>query len=246
MSKSIKLLLGAALSFLFCFLMIGYAALTDTLIVKGNASVSVPEGLYITSMTLESESNMDKESHSFVSYSTTVEALGNRTNASRPNQRRAGSVTYLITVMNNTKHEYAYRGLYYQTSVSGYNGNGSIATKAADNKISIVSSLDSASAQERIVAPDGGTLTFRVTYTYGKSVDVVVTLFISLSMRIASLKRSVSSSSVSPQIVSSSLVSISFIGNTTLSEVQISQRLAGGNLFQPSHTRRNREASCKW
>ena len=50
----------------------------------------------------------------------------------------------------------------------------------------------------------------------GKSVDVVVTLFISLSMRIASLKRSVSSSSVSPQIVSSSLVSISFIGNTTL------------------------------
>ena len=80
----------------------------------------------------------------------------------------------------------------------------------------------------------------------GKSVDVVVTLFISLSMRIASLKRSVSSSSVSPQIVSSSLVSISFIGNTTLSEVQISQRLAGGNLFQPSHTRRNREASCKF
>ena len=50
----------------------------------------------------------------------------------------------------------------------------------------------------------------------GKSVDVVVTLFISLSMRIASLKRSVSSSSVSPQIVSSSLVSISFIGNATL------------------------------
>ena len=171
MSKSMKLLLGAALSFLFCFLMIGYAALTDTLIVKGDASVSVPEGLYITGMTLESESNMDTES--FVSYSTTVEALGNRTNAYRPNQRRAGTVTYLITVMNNTKHEYAYRGLYYQTSVSGYNGNGSIATKAADNKISIVSSLDSASAQERIVAPNGGTLTFRVTYTYGKSLSDV-------------------------------------------------------------------------
>ena len=171
MTKSLKALVCLALSFAFCFLTVGYAALSDNLTITGKAKISIPEGLFITDIQrVGGTQNLDKESVSFVQYSTTVDTTLNRTNSYwRPS---AGSVTYSITVFNNTNLEYAYRGLYYQPRLDNYNGNSVISTTNSNNSMGVVCSLASASAANRKVAP-GGTLTFQVTYTLGKNLSDV-------------------------------------------------------------------------
>lgn len=171
MTKSLKALVCLALSFAFCFLTVGYAALSDNLKITGKAEISIPEGLFITDVQrVGNANNLDNESVSFVQYSTTVDTTLNR-KSSYWNQK-AGSVTYSITVFNNTNLEYAYRGLYYQPKLDNYNGNSSVSTSNSNNSIGVVCSLASAGAQNRKVAP-GGTLTFQVTYTIGKNMSDV-------------------------------------------------------------------------
>lgn len=159
MTRRMKTLICIALSFMFLFTSIGYAALVDNLRVHGSASVSVPDGLFITNIVRNGNaSGLDVYSAEYVKYSTTVD-----TSLSKSNDRNAGSVTYTITVFNNTKYEYAYRGLYYQSSLSGYNNN-LISTQNNNSKIGVVPSFPNG----RIVAP-GEELTFTVTYTVGSS-----------------------------------------------------------------------------
>ena len=171
MTKSFKILICLVLSFSFCFLTIGYAALSDSLKITGKAEISIPEGLFITNIQrVGNASNLDKEEVDFVQYSTTVDTTLNRTNSYwRPS---AGSVTYSITVFNNTKLEYAYRGLYYQPKLDNYNGNSVVSTSNGNNSLGVVCSLASAGAAARKVAA-GGTLTFQVTYTLGKNLSDV-------------------------------------------------------------------------
>ena len=42
---------------------------------------------------------------------------------SRTSRWRSGSVTYKITVLNNTNYKYTYAGIDYVRNASGYNGN---------------------------------------------------------------------------------------------------------------------------
>ena len=84
--------------------------------------------------------------------------------------RRTGTVTYNVTVLNNTSLTYSYRGIYYQTNLTGYNGNNNIATADNRSKIGVVCSLASASAENKKVAP-GESLSFTVTYTIGSSLS---------------------------------------------------------------------------
>ena len=154
-AKWYKGLVCLILSFACIFSCIGYAAITDSLSLTGSARVSIPSGLFITDIKTISTSNTDKNTVSFIEYTTTVNSIVSR-------NRNAGTVVYEITVLNNTDYEYAYRGLYYMSS---YGSNSYVSTSNANNKLGVVTSFPNGS----IVAP-GEKLTFRATYTIGRSV----------------------------------------------------------------------------
>lgn len=149
-------LLCILLSVMCVFTCIGYAAITDSLNLTGSVKVSIPSGLFITNIKTRSTNNVDKHEVSFVEYTTTVNSIISR-------RSNAGTVVYEITVLNNTEHEYAYRGLYYMNS---YGSNSYVSTSNANNKLGVVVSFPNGS----IVAPKEK-LTFTVTYTVGRSVS---------------------------------------------------------------------------
>lgn len=157
MKAWIKCLFCITLSLMFAFTCIGYAAITDHMIINGSANINIPSGLFITNISTISTSNTDKNTVSFLDYSTTVNSIISRSGS------RAGTVVYEITVLNNTDHEYAYRGLYYMNS---YGGNSYVSTSNANNNLGVVVSFPNG----KVVAPKEK-LTFRVTYTIGRSVS---------------------------------------------------------------------------
>lgn len=154
-----KVLLGVmALSLMVSFLSIGYATVTDNLRISGRAEIQIPSGLFITDIKHISSSGLDVSDASYTEYSTTVTC-----SLSKRNSNQAGSITYEITVLNNTTYEYAYRDLYFQSSLKDFN-NDLIQKKNADDKIGVVTSFPEGTK----VAP-GKYMKFRVTYTLGSS-----------------------------------------------------------------------------
>lgn len=160
MKAWLKVLLGISLSFMCLFSCIGYAALSGSLQIRESIKIEVPYGLFITSITDTATSRVDTNEYSYLPYTTTVDSTISRTYTG------SGYVTYRITVLNNTNLTYSYRGIYYQTNLDGYNGNKNVATSNSNQKIGVVCSLATASAENKKVAP-GETLEFTVTYTVG-------------------------------------------------------------------------------
>ena len=126
-----------SLSFMCLFTSLGYAVLSDTLGIRGEAKTDIPSGLFITSVTTDSTSNIGNNSVSFLPYSTTIDSTISRS-------RNTGTVTYNVTVLNNTTLTYSYRGIYYQTNLSGYNGNDYVSTTNNRSRIGVVCSLANA------------------------------------------------------------------------------------------------------
>lgn len=168
-----------ALSCMFLFITVGYSSFTDDLNMTGSATIEIPEGLFIIDIVTKGTSNVDHQTVEFIPYTTTVDATIDKKNATTsssgggwwPNwggnqttTKYAGTVTYEITVFNNTDHEYAYRGLFYQTALTGYNGNGYVSTANSNSRIGVTVSFPS---NDRTVAP-GETLVFTATYTVGQ------------------------------------------------------------------------------
>lgn len=138
------------------FMCLGYASLTDDLKVDATASFQIPQGLFITNIKVKGSSNIDHQTAEYIQYSTTVDATIDKKNDTvtssggwRPTQtttKYTGTVTYEITVYNNTQYEYAYRGLYYQKTEFN---NSQVATTANDGKLGVVTAFPEGS----IVAP---------------------------------------------------------------------------------------------
>jgi hypothetical protein len=157
-------------SFLFIFMSIGYAAITDTLNIRGSAKVEIPEGLFIVDITTKNETNVDKNQVEHLQYTTTVDSLINR-------KSDTGSVTYEITVLNNTRLTYSYRDLYYQLNLSDYNGNGTYEEGRWNNRKTYEYINNTGSTTKRIgvdtyfpngmIVKPGESLVFEVTYTIG-------------------------------------------------------------------------------
>lgn len=156
MTKRMLIVLCVTLSFMCAFISVGYAALTDTFNIMGHAEIEIPYGLFITSIEPLSDSNLDVMDVSHVQYSTTVECSLSKVYSYYSNN---GSVTYEITVFNNTTREYAFRGLYYQDST--YN-NSMIENYNGSNSIGVITHFPNG----KKVAP-GESLTFHVTYNLG-------------------------------------------------------------------------------
>ena len=167
MKQWMKIAVCIALVCMVGFSAIGYAALTDTLRITGSAEVEIPYGLFITNIKTIGTNNIDKNEFTYLQYSTTVESTISHVKASKGQEQKSGSVTYSITVFNNTDLTYAYRGLYYQKNLSGYDGNDKVSTTNGNGSLGIVCSLDTATPANKIVRP-GQSLTFTVTYTLGK------------------------------------------------------------------------------
>ena len=160
------------LSFMFCFMSIGYAELSDTLNISGTAEIDIPEGLFIIDVDTQGEQNVDHHSEEYLPYTTTLDSTIDRKNSG------AGTVTYAITVFNNTKLTYSYRGLYYQVGLSGYNGNGTYTEGRRPVKTyeyingagSKVLGVSTNFPSGKIVKP-GEELIFYATYSIGSGMD---------------------------------------------------------------------------
>lgn len=155
MKTWMKAVVCIVLSFSFLFISLGYAALTDHLTVTGTTRVDIPSGIYIIDMERSSSSRLDVERSDYYPYTTTLDA-----SLSKSSRNQSGTVTYKITVFNNTQYEYAYRDIYYQEGL--YNNN------KIGNGITISCSLANATAANKIIAP-GATKEFTVTYTLSSS-----------------------------------------------------------------------------
>lgn len=124
MKNWIKVLLCMALSFVFLFTCIGYAALSDSLTINGVVNAAPPEGIYLISARSESLANATLGTASILELTTSLDATVNiQAVSSSWWQTSYGSVTYKLTVFNNTAYRYAYSGIDYISSLSGYNGN---------------------------------------------------------------------------------------------------------------------------
>ncbi|MBO5939022.1 MAG: hypothetical protein J6Q82_05940 [Clostridia bacterium] len=163
MKTWVRTLLGIVLSFMCVFTCIGYAEISEVLIISGRAKADIPSGLFITAVSTNSTSRVDKNTVSHLPYTTTVDST-----ISRQSRNYVGTVTYNVTVLNNTELTYSYRGIYFQNDLDGYNGNQYVSTQNGNNNISVRCSLANLSAEEKKVGP-GETLDFTVTYTVGTS-----------------------------------------------------------------------------
>lgn len=159
MTKGTIVVLCAALSLMCCFVFIGYASLTDTFELSGHTEIEVPYGLFITNIKpkTNSETNLDVNEITYAPYSTTVTC-----SLSRRSGNDTGSVTYEITVYNNTTREYAYRDLYYQNNVTGCRNDLVLKEGQGYNRIGV----DTYFPYGNKVAA-GDHLTFEVTYSLG-------------------------------------------------------------------------------
>ena len=164
MKPWIKASIAIMLSFMCLFSCLGYASLSDFMNITGSAKTDIPSGLFITSISAASTSRVDHHNYSFLQYSTTVDTTIDRSNSG------AGTVVYNVTVLNNTNLTYSYRGIYYQTNLTGYNGNNYVATSNSRSKLGVVCSLANATAANKKIEP-GKTLTFTVTYTVGAGMN---------------------------------------------------------------------------
>ena len=75
LKKAHIVMLAVAMLLMTCMISVGYASLTDTLKIQGTANIEVPSGLFITDIREQGVSNVDHQSSSFYSYSTTVEVV---------------------------------------------------------------------------------------------------------------------------------------------------------------------------
>ena len=138
MTKLAKAFFAIVLSFSFIFISIGYASLSDTLTVRGNASASPPEGLVIIKVVSNSDGAVSNYFASTV-HSSTVDL-----------SKSQGSASFTITVFNNTGYTYYFDKMVWDND-------------AYDNN-SIVPTLSGISAKYELKNLE--TVTFTVTFSY--------------------------------------------------------------------------------
>ena len=157
MKAWVKATIGVVLSFMFIFSCFGFATLTDSMTVNGNAKANPPEAVFITDATVVSTS-ISTQSHD-VLFPTNI--------SSSIRGSRNQSITYMVTVKNNTPYKYAYSGIDYVKN-AGYNGNdligSGITITTKDNQNDSYGTFNSSDTIE-----SGATKTFYVTYTISRN-----------------------------------------------------------------------------
>lgn len=155
------ILLSISLVMMVSFICLGYAAISDNLSVSGSADVEGKpyRGVYITNVTVVQSSNIKSIKDEYIlptNHDTEVQV-----------QRSGGSITYRITVFNNTDVTYWYIGPrissnYGQNSLVAKTNGITVTTKDHQND-----NYSSFNTDDWI--PAQTTRDFYVTYTYGSS-----------------------------------------------------------------------------
>ena len=110
-----KLLLALPLLVACLFISVGYALTTANLTIVGSAiATPPPKGLFITDVEVVEASGATATETSFLFPTNLI---------SDESVSRAGSITYKITVENNTDATYWYRGVDFIANLEGYNNN---------------------------------------------------------------------------------------------------------------------------
>ncbi len=150
-----------AILLITCFLMVGYATLTDTLTITGTANAEGKpfKGVYIKEVELVSSSNVSNTENEYVlptNHKTTSDAT-----------RSGGTVTYKITVHNNTDVVYWFIGTRYDEAY----GDNALLSRSNGISIRTMDRLgDSYSSfNDEDWVPAQTERVFYVTYTYGSN-----------------------------------------------------------------------------
>lgn len=170
MNKLIKIITSILFSFSFIFICVGYATLYDSFTITGKLEVKPLkfEGIYISSVKEINKSNV-----SFVSYEH-LNPTNLKTDVNASN--KGASVTYEVTVHNNSSINYWYLGLTYDQAYEknpliGANNGIIITTKDGESNNS--SAFDTSDW-----VPADTYRTFYVTYTYNSNALGYISTFI--------------------------------------------------------------------
>ena len=161
MTKRNVILLSVMLSFMLLFVAVGYAALTDSLHITGNVEVEGKpfEGIYISDIQIAYTSGSISIGSYDKIHPTTVSTVINSSNR--------GSVTFKITVHNNTNITYWYLGQRIDREVGnniqiGSSGGVTVTTKDHSSDSSQTFNTDD-------WVPPQTYRDFYVTYSFGSS-----------------------------------------------------------------------------
>ncbi len=173
MKKLTKLFSWIVLSLMLCSLLIGYAAVADTLIVSGTVSYQEKpyEGIYISEVEIHTQTDVDTVDFEIVKPTTlksTVVTSGNNP-----------TVTFKITVHNNTDITYWYHGV---KAHDDYGANSNVNQIDGIN----ISTKDSSASNSAAFntedwVPLQTTRTFYATYQFGKNARGEVATMVNFS-----------------------------------------------------------------
>ena len=159
--KKTKAIAAVVIFALFCCLCIGYAALSDTLVILGNINLTPRpfEGVYIYDVELVSVSKANSISYDY----THPTVFSNLVSVSS----QSATVTYRVTVHNNSSVTCWYLGLDFEKTAEnnsqiGASGGITITTKDKQSDTSSTFNSDD-------WIPPNTMREFYVTYTYGAS-----------------------------------------------------------------------------
>ena len=142
------------------FLLIGYAAISRELKISGEANIKpVIKKLYISDVKYSSSSNASSVSFEYL-YPTNFSNVVNATN-------RNGTITYEVTVHNNTDVTYWYHGIIIEDRVEDNNLIGTTNGITISTKDHLSDTYSSFDKEDWI--PPKSYRTFYVTYTYGSN-----------------------------------------------------------------------------
>lgn len=158
MSKVQKLFAVIAFSLIFSFVTVGYAAITDELTVEGTANVDAPDIIFITNAYVKSATNATAtvDGYTATVMNSTVSLTGT-----------SGSVTYTVTVQNNTNFVSYYQGVTYDGTILD---NASITKSSASIKEN----------DEKNPLTSKGSMTFDLTVSYSSSASSALSTMINI------------------------------------------------------------------
>ena len=145
----LRIICGVALSCMCLFVCVGYAGFTSDMRVTGTATSDPPEGVFITNITSSGTNNASAvvNGYSMTVVNSTVN-LGTNRNA---------TLTFTVTVFNNTSIDYGYNAMIYTVGEGTY-----------DNETIVVTPQ----IERREVVASQEYLTFDVTVSYVAGVSI--------------------------------------------------------------------------
>lgn len=144
-NKAFKIIMCVTVAFLFAFISIGYAQLTDILDIQGTADTRAQQGVFIVDVT--SATGFSDNQYVGSILNSTADLSGK------------SEITVEVTVYNNSDVEYGFNVMKYVIGADTY-----------DNENIVITTTMQKKSKDWVVKPNGY-LTFPITYSFAKGAD---------------------------------------------------------------------------